>query len=696
MSAGERAASSRERPFRSGLTGKLFAGALAAALPPLAIALVSSVAVHLAQAKLVGAEVVREKAASARLLLEERMDRLLRFTETTSRQNSLVVNLDLGLDQALERYLAGLAGAEGLSRLRVVPAETAPHPESSAVRQDFAVAAAIEQGPAGPELIVRRTLRTSLGRTLGILESGLPLSLIAGRIAGELGVSVLVLEEDLRVLLTESPDSPVGQKPPAPNLPLYWAAWAGAGTYDELPPSSGRLFGEEMLYGASAASLAGLRCWIAVAYPTAELNRAYRRGIAALAAAGAAALALAALVTIYFIRTIARPASSLAVTARRIAEGRYGLTSGIRLDDEVGDIARELDFLSHTLAAQKEQRDVAEEALRQSELQFRSIFDSVDDAIMVHDTDSGIILDANAACGALFGLSKSELLDQLPDRIASGAEGYGADRFLTLLHRAAGGEIIREEWRSSHSGGRIFWTELVLRPARIGGANRVLATYRDIDARKMVEEEQSRSLKEKETLLREVHHRVKNNFQIINSLFSLQESVNADENLAAALREPRARIQAMAMVHDRLYRSVDLDAVDFGSYVEDLAEQLYAAYVSDPEQAVLELQAEALVLHIDRAIPCGLILNELLTNALKYAFPPALGRCGCLTVSFRREEGEAVLVVEDDGIGIPEDLDPRASLGLILVEALTQQLAGRFSIDGSSGTRAELRFPLPA
>ncbi len=693
----------RVRPALRGLKGKLFAGALAVALPPLAIALVSSTAVYLSQAALVSAEVVGEKANSARILFEERVDRLVRFVESASRQNSLIVNLDLGLERALERYLAGLSEAEGLSFLRVAtdipphlygsdeaPTEGAASEAGSSIERGVS----IELGAEGPELVARRVLRTSLGRGLGVLEAGLPLRSVAQLVSNELSVGLAFLDAGYRPLTVVGALAAAGTEALALELP---AAWDYPSDAAELPPSSGSFAGEDTMFGASATALATERYWVAVAYPTAALKRPYLRGLIALAAAGGAALALAALVTAYFIRTIARPATALAATAQRIAEGRYGLTSGIVLDDEVGDIARELDFLSYTLSAQKEQRDVAEEALRQSELQFRSIFDSVDDAIMVHDPDTGNILDANAASSALFGHEKAKLLERGPGGLSAEAGGYGRGPFMAALFRAARGELVRTEWRCLRADGEAFWTELVLRPARIGGANRVLATYRDIDARRAAEEERNRSLKVKETLLREIHHRVKNNFQIINSLFSLQETATSDDRLIAALREPRARIHAMAMVHERLYLSEDLDLIDFGAYVEELSQELYLAYVEDPERVLLEIKAEPLALHIDRAIPCGLILNELLTNALKYAFPKGQGRQGRLTVALWRDGNLATLSVSDDGIGLSGsgEATPRTTLGLTLVEVLAQQLAGEFKFVGGPGTRAELRFPLP-
>jgi len=158
-------------------------------------------------------------------------------------------------------------------------------------------------------------------------------------------------------------------------------------------------------------------------------------------------------------------------------------------------------------------------------------------------------------------------------------------------------------------------------------------TCRDITARKEAERRIEDSLREKEILLREIHHRVKNNFQIINSLFDLQLLGASDPRIAEALREPRSRIHSMALIHERLYQSGDFDSVDFADYIRELADELVLGYGRAGIE--LSLEAESLELGMEEAIPCGLALNELITNALKYAFPDP-SRGGLLRVILKR------------------------------------------------------------
>jgi two-component sensor histidine kinase len=149
----------------------------------------------------------------------------------------------------------------------------------------------------------------------------------------------------------------------------------------------------------------------------------------------------------------------------------------------------------------------------------------------------------------------------------------------------------------------------------------IVDANRDIGARKEAEAAREESLREKVTLLKEIHHRVKNNFRIINSLFDLQIMGTGDAALQAGLREPKARIRAMALIHERLYLSGDSASIDFAGYLGELARDLFFAYGADPERIELAIEAEEVTLDLDRAIPCALVLNELMTNALKNAFP---------------------------------------------------------------------------
>jgi two-component sensor histidine kinase len=214
--------------------------------------------------------------------------------------------------------------------------------------------------------------------------------------------------------------------------------------------------------------------------------------------------------------------------------------------------------------------------------------------------------------------------------------------------------------------------------------------------RKQVEERLQASVHEKEVLLREIHHRVKNNMQLINGLLYIQaRALDADSDAAAieAFRQSRNRIKSMATVHERLYLSGDLGAIDFEDYLRTLLPELIRSYnTGRPVRA--DVQARGIRLSIDQAIPCGLILNELITNCLKYAFPG--DSPGCIGVRLQELDGGMLeLAVVDDGAGFPEDRRPRDSttLGLRLVGDLARQLDGELRIESGPGVHVSVRFP---
>lgn len=201
-----------------------------------------------------------------------------------------------------------------------------------------------------------------------------------------------------------------------------------------------------------------------------------------------------------------------------------------------------------------------------------------------------------------------------------------------------------------------------------------------------------RSLREKEVLLREVHHRVKNNLQLVSSLLSLA-AADAHDGARDALRESLNRVRAMALVHDALYRSQSLGAVEFGGYVRRTAEAVRASYQREGHRLEIAVAAEELQLPLDVAIPCGLLLNELVANAFKHAFPGA--RPGTIRVGLERGAGRwATLCVADDGIGMGAGASPPAQVGFELVRDLVGQFGGRIEVDGTAGTRVTVAIPL--
>jgi two-component sensor histidine kinase len=197
----------------------------------------------------------------------------------------------------------------------------------------------------------------------------------------------------------------------------------------------------------------------------------------------------------------------------------------------------------------------------------------------------------------------------------------------------------------------------------------------------------------KEVLLQEVHHRVKNNLQIISSLLNMQAELLSDPDLKQVLLESRHRVESMAMIHERLYATDDIDQLDFRQYIEALARELFSAYAANSSPVCLRFELEPLSLELSQAIPCGLILNELVSNCLKYAFP---NRCrGELLIALGRAENDRVTMrVADNGIGLPPGLDWRKSktLGLRIVNILARQLMGTVQLGSGSGSDFSLTF----
>lgn len=217
----------------------------------------------------------------------------------------------------------------------------------------------------------------------------------------------------------------------------------------------------------------------------------------------------------------------------------------------------------------------------------------------------------------------------------------------------------------------------------------------EAEERQAAMEQVRASLEEKEVLLREIHHRVKNNLQVVSSLFNLHAGRVRDPQTIEILRESQNRLRSMALIHEKLYRSEDLSQVDFNAYIRDLAAFLFQAYRTDPGRVSLHLQIEHLDFPIDAAVPCGLLLNELIANALKHAFPD--GRSGNLCVELRRLSAERVLLrVADDGIGLPNtgSLGAMPSLGMTLVRALADQLDAELEVVSRGGVTFNLSFPL--
>jgi two-component sensor histidine kinase len=218
---------------------------------------------------------------------------------------------------------------------------------------------------------------------------------------------------------------------------------------------------------------------------------------------------------------------------------------------------------------------------------------------------------------------------------------------------------------------------------------------REIEQRVQAEEELKASLHEKEALLQEIHHRVKNNLQVICSLLNLQSRSVGDEHTLQMFRESQDRVRSMALIHEKLYRSQDMAKVDFSDYLRNLSNHLVRSYRSESSRVRLTVTADDVPLTIEKAVPCGLITNELISNALKHAFPN--GQEGEIQVRLRSErDRRLILSVADNGVGLPAGMDLEASetLGLQLIRVLTGQMDGTAELRSSPdhGTEVSITF----
>ncbi len=313
---------------------------------------------------------------------------------------------------------------------------------------------------------------------------------------------------------------------------------------------------------------------------------------------------------------------------------------------------------------------------------------------IVRVDDSGRILTMNVAAELIFrkgeGAAQGCLLSSL---LKPGEQSKVSGDILELLDFSATASVEGRmvEVVGVRSTGD-FPVEISVSHMQVFHEKIYVIFLRDISERERAKHELQRSLQEKELLLKEVHHRVKNNLQIISSLLNLQRGRISEKDSTDVLRESQCRIQAMALLHELLYRKGDLSQVSFGSYLQELSDQLLRSFGMS-RRVSLRLKTENVTLDIDKAVPCGLIVNELITNSLQHAFPGE--RSGVLTIQFSSSiSGECILEVMDNGVGLSKDIDrsSRDSLGMRLIQSLVRQIDGKLEHSGPPGFGTRIRF----
>lgn len=336
----------------------------------------------------------------------------------------------------------------------------------------------------------------------------------------------------------------------------------------------------------------------------------------------------------------------------------------------------------------------AERILKESEMRYRTLVENIGEGIAIVDPQETIIF-ANPEAEKLFGVPPDALVGRSIREFVS-SETF--QRICEETKKRKKGEKNQYELEIIQPDGDLKTLLLTAVPLfdLEGHYTGALGVFLDITERKKMEQSLHHSLHLTETLLREIHHRVKNNMQVISSLLNLQAQAIEDPGLREKFKESQHRIRSMALLHEKLYRSQDFSKIQFPEYISSLVTELLYAYRRNGLHVDFDLQIDKMQIDLDHALYCGLIVNELVSNALKYAFSPPRQN-GKIGIRFRSHRGECEFTVEDDGIGLPESirLEDLHSLGLRLVSILVaDQLNGTLNIIREKGTRFVIRFKI--
>jgi PAS domain S-box-containing protein len=330
--------------------------------------------------------------------------------------------------------------------------------------------------------------------------------------------------------------------------------------------------------------------------------------------------------------------------------------------------------------------------LRHSEEKYRILAEASPDAIYIINDDLSIAY-ANTRTLHLFSWNLSDIQGK---RITDLLPAEYAEKLVQVVYSVIQHGIpSRREDNIVTKGKKEIWLSSILTPLKdnAGAVTSVLCVSRDITERKRMDEQIAGSLREKEYLLKEIHHRVKNNLQVISSLLSMQADKASDPNVRNSLLDSQNRVKSIALVHEKLYQSESLDQIDYGDYLNKIVLHLLNTYDVNPSLVTCHIHAENVIVDINQAVPCSLIINEMITNSLKYAFPD--GRKGEITIDFMMDANNYILKYHDDGIGLPEHItfDRSESLGMQLIYGLTRQLSGTITLQRERGTTFILTFP---
>ncbi|HUW42124.1 MAG TPA: histidine kinase dimerization/phosphoacceptor domain -containing protein [Rectinemataceae bacterium] len=440
---------------------------------------------------------------------------------------------------------------------------------------------------------------------------------------------------------------------------------------------------------ASVARVSGPAWYVLVLYPESNFFASLRRLYIEVAVLSIAAGLLGFFIWRLRFRRIGRALEGISLEAERISRGSY------RELEEFGEGFREFERVGRSLDSMIAGIRSRESVLRDRERGFREILEKIGLAAIGVDQDGRIVF-VNTFLLEVSGYAAAEIIGKTLRIFLPDDESLATCPFTRMLRGDRLSPSVQCLWRMKSGEERLMEWNLAVNLDAAGALAGVTGIGVDVTEKTRQRAALEASLQEKEILLKEIHHRVKNNLQIVTSLLSLQDEERADEKLSGYLAEARSRINSIALVHESLYGSENLGDLDFGQYADDLARELLGDEFPVPVD--LRVRSSPLMLSLIEAIPCGLILNEALTNIRKYAFPPGWEGERIVELEVAEgEDGKARIRLRDNGVGLPPlfDASTADSLGLTIMRLLAAQIGGSIELRSEAGTLVELEFPKP-
>ena len=425
---------------------------------------------------------------------------------------------------------------------------------------------------------------------------------------------------------------------------------------------------------------------VLIFFPVEEMDAALQMLRQTLIVLGLICMLVVSLVSLFVSRGLVVPLRRLVRVTDAAARGDYGQRVNVESRDEVGILAGSFNTMVDEIGRTRDQLIASRDYIN-------NILWVMNESLMVLDDELKIRLVNPATCH-LLGLDESQLLGTNYSDVVVLGDALDQSDTVDILERVLmDGELY---YRSKDRDLVQVLVSASILPPSTGEPGGYVVLAQDITTLKETEGRLRESLEEKDVLLKEIHHRVKNNLQVVISLLSLQKNQERETEVMDALDQTQSRIRAMAIVHEILYQSSSFARINLREYLQNLVRNIAFSNRAVSDRIFLEMQMEDCLISVDQAIPCGLVMNEVLTNAFKYAFPD--NRPGTITIGLHNVDGGQIdLLISDDGVGMPEDMDWKTtnSLGLHLVSMISElQLRAEADLRSDNGTRFSMRFKI--